>query len=97
MSELIPLYDAKAHFSALVKQVRETGVSVVVSVHGQPAVEIRPYAAPAPQSIEERLKEMEARGELIPAKRKFNPSAWTAGVRRPGALKRFLEERRSDE
>jgi prevent-host-death family protein len=97
MSEPIPLYDAKAHFSALVKQVRETGVSVVVSVHGQPAVEIRPYAAPAPQTIDERLKEMEARGELIPARKKLNPMAWKASGKRPGALKRFLEERWSDE
>ena len=96
MADPIPLYDAKAHFSALVKQVRETGIPVVVSVHGQPAVEIRPYTAPAPQTLEERLNEMEARGELIRAKRKFNANVWTQGERRPGGLKRFLEERWSD-
>ncbi len=97
MAEPIPLYDAKAHFSALVKQVRETGVPIVVSVHGQPAVEIRPYTAPAPRTIEERLNEMEARGELTRAKRKMGTAGWSKGQRRPGGLKRFLEERWSDE
>lgn len=97
MADPISLYDAKARFSALVKQVRETGVPVVVSVHGQPAVEIRPYAPPGPQTIVERLNELEARGELIRAKRKMGTAGWTKGERRPGAWARYLKERWEEE
>ncbi len=97
MADPISLYDAKARFSALVRQVRETGVPVVVSVHGEPAVEIRPYEAPKPQTIEDRLAELEARGLLTRARRKPNDPGWTKGVRRPGGLDRFLKERWEEE
>lgn len=83
------LYEAKAKLSAIVRRVRE-GHTVVVTVHGEPAVEIRPVA-PKATGIEARMAELEARGVLTPARsrrRKFKPV-----IHRPGALKRFLEER----
>lgn len=49
------LYETKARLSVIVRQVRD-GDSVIVTVHGEPAVEIRPVAkqtgkplAPMPQ------------------------------------------------
>lgn len=46
MIESISLFEAKAHFSDLVKQVAETGQSMVISVRGKPKVRLVPYDAP---------------------------------------------------
>ena len=89
MKDTYSLYDAKAKLSAIVRRVRE-GHTVVVTVHGKPAAEIRPIAK-ARQSLEERYQELLERGVITPAKSKrrtFKPV-----IHRPGALKRFLEER----
>ena len=82
-------YDAKAKFSEVIRRVRD-GETVIVSYRGDPVAEIRPVAPPK-TSQEERMKDLERRGVLIPARgprRGFKSSA-----HRPGALKRFLEER----
>lgn len=87
-----PLYEAKARLSSLVRQVRE-GRSVVITVHGQPVAELRPYQPPErpPQTLAERIKELEAAGYITPAR---NPGAKiTPGGHVPGALQRFLDER----
>lgn len=83
------LYEAKAKLSAIVRRVRE-GHTVVVTVHGEPAVEIRPVAKKA-QGIEARMAELEARGVLIPAR--SNDRSFKPLLKRPGGLKRFLEDR----
>lgn len=83
------LYEAKAKLSAIVRRVRE-GHTVVVTVHGEPAVEIRPLTKKE-QSFEERYAELVAQGRIIPARSKRRSFKMIA--RRPGALKRFLEER----
>lgn len=96
MSDEYSLYDAKANFSRIVKQVRESGRAVVVTVHGEPAVEIRPYK-PLPTKLEERLAEMRARGMIHPAKSSFRDYVYKpTGRVRPGGLQRFLEERDED-
>ncbi len=82
-------YDAKAKFSEVIRRVRD-GETVIVSYHGDPVAEIKPIERPK-TSQEERNAELERRGVLIRARRPrepFKPSA-----HRPGALKRFLEER----
>lgn len=93
MKKTYSLYDAKAHLSAIVRQVRE-GQSVIVTVHGEPAVEIRPVERPAdtPEArLEARIKEMIAAGMLTPAK---NPKAKIrVGKHVPGGLQRFLDDR----
>ncbi len=92
-----PLYEAKAKLSALVRQVRE-GRSVVITVHGTPVAELRPYEAPSrPQTLAERVAELEAKGLITP------PALSEAEIRAqiasfvghnvPGALQRFLDER----
>jgi prevent-host-death family protein len=97
MSDHYSLYEAKAKLSALVRQVRE-GQSVVITVHGEPVAELRPYVAtPRKQTLAERLAEMEARGEISPPRcsnteygdflRTFQPTPV------PGALERFLSDR----
>jgi len=94
MSEEYSLYDAKAKLSALVRQVRE-GKSVVITVHGEPVAELRPYRKPEKkQTLEERVAELTALGLITPARmRPSDPKAFPVGKRVPGALKRFLEDR----
>lgn len=46
MTNSIPLFEAKAHFSELVRQVAESGQSVAISVRGKPKVRLVPYDAP---------------------------------------------------
>ena len=82
-------YDAKSKFSEVIRRVRE-GETVIVSYRGDPVAEIKRIEPPK-TSLEERLAELERRGVLIPPRgprKGFKP-----GVRRPGALQRFLEDR----
>ena len=89
MKDTYSLYEAKARLSALVRQVRE-GRRVVITVHGKPAVELRPVQ-PVAGGIEARIAELEARGALL---RAANPGArLKLGAKRAGALKRFLAAR----
>jgi prevent-host-death family protein len=90
MRRTYSLYEAKARFSAIIRQVRE-GQRVTVTVQGEPVAEIRPLAAGS-SGIEARLATLADRGVLV------RPDAGRpAGVvaRRPGALARFLAERDS--
>ena len=93
MSDEYSLYDAKAHLSKIVRQVRETGESVVITVHGQPAVEIRAYK-PLPSDTDARIAELTARGEIWPAISNPREYVWKPrGQKRVGGLQRFLAER----
>ena len=83
------IYEAKARFSEVIRQVRQGG-SVVVTYRGEPVAEIRPIQPEEPE-LERRLLHLqqagvlqggtERRGELEPV------------ARRAGALERFLSER----
>lgn len=88
MRDTYSLYEAKAKLSAIIRQVREGG-RVTVTLHGKPVAEIRPIAK-TDGGLEARLKELESRGVITPAAGRVDlrPIA-----RRPGALKRFLDER----
>ena len=94
MPDEYSIYDAKARLSALVRSVRE-GRSVIITVHGEPVAELRPYQKPdRPETLAERIAELTARGEIIPAERKpGDPVSFPVGTRVPGALQRFLDER----
>ena len=92
MSDEYSLYEAKAKLSALVRQVRE-GRSVIITLRGEPVAELRPIAK-AKQTFEERVADLTAKGEITPSKRKpGDPETFRVGKRKPGALKRFLEDR----
>lgn len=89
MSLVYSMSEAKARFSEVMRQVRE-GKTVTVSYRGEPVAEIRAIQR-KPQALEARLEELERRGIVVssgPAKGPLVPLG-----RRPGALKRFLDER----
>lgn len=92
MPEEYSLYEAKAKLSALVRQVRE-GRSFTITVHGEAVAELRPIEV-APQTLDDRLRDLESRGLTAPAMRRpSDPDAFPIGRAMPGALKRFLESR----
>ncbi len=93
MPDTYSLYEAKAKLSALVRQVRE-GARVIITVHGQPAAELRPIG-PEAEGLDARLDRLESQGVLVRPKgdRKDLKDLLEPVAKRPGALKRFLEER----
>ena len=95
MPKKYSIYDAKAQLSALVRQVRETGQTFVITVHGEPVAELRPIEAPRPaQTLAERVAELEALGAIRPSTRKPGEKfSFPAGEPVPGGLQRFLDER----
>ncbi|HJS43775.1 MAG TPA: type II toxin-antitoxin system prevent-host-death family antitoxin [Gemmatimonadales bacterium] len=85
------LYDAKAKLSEILRRVRE-GDTVTITYRGEPVAEIR-RIGPKPRTLDERIRELEARGVIVrpsPARRR---GTLRSLARRPGALKRFLRER----
>ena len=82
-------YEAKTRFSEILRKVR-SGQSVLVSYHGRAVAEIRPVEEE--KTFEQRLQRLVAEGLLVRPQRsqggKMRPLA-----RRPGALKRFLDQR----
>jgi prevent-host-death family protein len=89
MSTTYSLYDAKARFSEVMRRVR-SGSSVVITYRGHEIAEIRPLSN-EPARLARRLGRMEERGVVLPPASKRVPLRPLA--RRPGALKRFLDER----
>lgn len=89
MRDTYTLYEAKAKLSALVRMVRE-GRPVVITVHGEPAVEMRAIS-PRVAGIQAHMDKLAERGILVrPERVGARPRAVE---RRPGALKRFLGDR----
>ncbi len=91
MKKIYSLYEAKTHFSEIVRQVRELGTTVTVSYHGQPVAEIRPVEPVNQDPFSARVAELTTRGELIPGN--GERLRLHAVATRPAALRRFLEER----
>ena len=94
MPKKYSLYEAKSKLSELVRQVREGGRSVTITVHGRPVAELRPLdEARSEKTTAERHAELERAGLIHRVEGKPGRNRFPLGVRRPGALKRFLEER----
>ena len=88
MTDTYSTYEAKAKFSEIIRKVRE-GKHVTVTYRGREVAEIKPIQKE--ETFEERLERLEKRGaisEAVDRDALLRPIA-----RRPGALKRFLEER----
>jgi prevent-host-death family protein len=85
------LYEAKARLSEIVRRVRERGEAAVITYHGEPVAEIRPLESAGASGWEARLRELERRGVLRRSDAAAAPLR--IGEPRPGALRRFLEER----
>lgn len=82
-------YEAKARFSEVLRQVR-AGETVTVTYRGEPVAEIQPIRT-RPRTTEQRLDELERRGELVPPT--GPPEPFRAVMDRPGALEQFLADR----
>lgn len=94
MPKKYSLYEAKTKLSELVRQVREGGRSVTITVHGRPVVELRALEEESKvKTTAERHAELERAGLIHRVGGKPGQPTFPLGVRRPGALKRFLEER----
>jgi len=89
MRDTYSLYEAKAKFSAIVRQVRE-GRRVIVTLHGKPVAEIRPIP-PGEGDQAARLDDLAERGILV--RPKDDSGVMRPVAKRAGALKRFLAER----
>jgi prevent-host-death family protein len=81
-------FEAKARFSEVLKKVRE-GRTITVTYRGEAVAEIRPLDRSSGTLA--RLEWLESRGVIGPAGRRLGKLGPVA--RRPGALKRFLDER----
>ena len=84
------VYEAKARFSEVIRQVRE-GKTVTVSYRGEPVAEIRPTPPPERETLESRLDALERKGVLVRSGTRWTHAA--SAEQRPGALERFLAER----
>ena len=89
MRDTYSLYEAKAKLSAIIRQVRE-GRPVVVTLHGSPVAEIRSIS-PASGGLGPRMEQLVERGIIVRAPKP--DSTPRPIVKRPGALKRFLDDR----
>jgi prevent-host-death family protein len=94
MPKSYSLYEAKTKLSQLVRQVREGGPAVTITVHGRPVAEIRALdEASQVKSTEERHAELERAGLIHTVPTSGSDEAFPLGVRRPGGLQRFLRDR----
>lgn len=81
-------YEAKTHFSEVMRLVRE-GRSVIVTYQGEPVAEIRPLDPKGGTAA--RLEWLRSRGSLLDG---GGGRAVPAPLAlRPGALERFLDDR----
>lgn len=95
MPQEYSIYDAKAHLSALVRQVREAS-TFVITVRGEPVAELRPITKPdtAPRTLAKRISDLRASGEIIESQRPRGvPLTLLVAPDVAGALQRFLENR----
>jgi prevent-host-death family protein len=81
-------YDAKARFSEVLRRVRE-GRTVTVTYQGEPVAEIRPLDRSGGTAA--RMEWLRSRGVLVAPDARARALAPLA--RRPGALRRFLDDR----
>ena len=90
MALIYSMYEAKARFSEVIRQVRD-GQTVTISYRGEPVAEIHSIVRLPKPTLDERLKDLERSGSLVRPvlpKRTFRPVE-----RRSGVLSRFLSER----
>lgn len=86
MSEAYSIYEAKTHFSKLVKKVRE-GKEIIIKDRGTPVGKLVPIKHE--KSFNQRMEGLMTRGLIASPKSSKIPK----GIKKAGALKRFLEDR----
>ena len=60
----ISIHEAKAHFSELLTEVQENGISFILSRYGQPVAEIRPLASTERCVPHKQLSRVKIHGDL---------------------------------
>lgn len=90
MRKIYSTYEAKARLSEILRAVRERGEHVVISYHGEPVAEIRPFEPEGAERLVERVARLEESGVVVRGTRR---GALGLVAERPGALERFLAER----
>ena len=90
MAQAYSTYEAKAKFSEVMRKVR-AGQHIIIEYRGEPVAEIRPIDG-GTTTLEKTLARLEDRGIISRVPRRA-PGAFRPLVKRPGALKRFLESR----
>jgi prevent-host-death family protein len=88
MSRVYPIHEAKAKLSEILHRVKR-GRGVVISDRGREVARIVPIEPP--KALGERLARLEEEGAILP--RDGSATLTKPIVRRPGALRRFLESR----
>lgn len=88
MAKTYSTREVRTRFGEVMRLVR-AGERVVVTSRGKEIAEIR--AIEQRESLDERVRGLQARGIVVPAGGKRGP--WKAVARRPGALQRFLADR----
>ena len=89
MRDSYSTYEAKARFSEILRKVRAGG-SVFITYRGTTVAEVRPIDEEQ-RSLEERIEHLREQGVL--GQQPTRRGRLEAIAERPGALKRFLEER----
>ena len=89
MTDTYSTYEAKAKFSEILRKVRE-GRHVYITYRGREVAEIKPIEK-REETMEERIQKLKEQGILSGPEDRNAPLEPIA--KRPGALKRFLEER----
>ena len=98
MSKSYSIYEAKARFSQVIREVRD-GETVTVSHRGEPVAEIRPLSDLEPPTIEQRIADLRRSGEIAASSTpdlKLNVDLGEAALP-AGTLERFLKERHREE
>jgi prevent-host-death family protein len=83
------IYEAKTHLSEILRQVRQNK-PVIITDRGKEVARVVPMEQPS--NFEKRLEALEKAG-IITSSPNADPSKIRLIARRPGALKRFLEDR----
>lgn len=91
MSKVYSLHEAKAKFSQIIRAVR-SGKHVRITYRGEEVAEVVPIRN-RKQTSQERIRELEQRGVITPAKDPHAPLRPLVDKEIPGALQRFLDER----
>jgi len=94
MAKKYSLYEAKSKLSELVRQVREGGPPVTITLQGRPVAVLGPLTDDSHvKTTAERHAELERAGLVHRVDGKPGQEPFPLGVKRAGALQRFLEER----
>lgn len=87
------VYEAKAHLSELLRDVRSTRKEVVITHRGERIAKLVPFEEESSETLAERIARIESSGLLLPALE--SPATLARSTARPsrGALSRFLKDR----